>query len=185
MSACLPNADPVHKVSIISRGQAAGYTLKLPDVEKHLHQRAEFIDDLAVMLAGNVAEREVFNEVTTGAQNDFRQATKLARKMVTEFGMSELGMRTYGQKEELIFLGREISEQRDYSEKVAEGIDAAVDKFLKQAAETAKKLVHKMRPALDAIVVALLEKETLEQDEFAALVKPFLAAPARVTTASE
>jgi cell division protease FtsH len=185
VSASLPNADPVHKVSIISRGQAAGYTLKLPDIEKHLHQRAEFIDDLAVMLAGNVAEREVFGDVTTGAQNDFRQATRLARKMVTEYGMSELGMRTYGQKEELIFLGREISEQRDYSEKVAEGIDAAVDKFLKQAAETAKKTIHKMRPALDAIVTALLEKETLEQEEFAALVKPFLVAPAKVTAHTE
>jgi cell division protease FtsH len=181
VSASLPNADPVHKVSIISRGQAAGYTLKLPDIEKHLHQRAEFVDDLAVMLAGNIAEREVFGDVTTGAQNDFRQATRLARKMVTEYGMSELGMRTYGQKEELIFLGREISEQRDYSEKVAEGIDAAVDKFLKQAAETAKRIIHKARPALDAIVAALLEKETLEQEEFAALVKPFLAAPIRVT----
>jgi cell division protease FtsH len=185
VSASLPNADPVHKVSIISRGQAAGYTLKLPDIEKHLHQRAEFIDDLAVMLAGNIAEREVFGDVTTGAQNDFRQATRLARKMVTEYGMSELGMRTYGQKEELIFLGREISEQRDYSEKVAEGIDAAVDKFLKQAAETAKKTIHKMRPALDAIVTALLEKETLEQEEFATLVKPFLPAPVRVTDHSE
>ncbi len=184
VSASLPHADPVHKVSIISRGQAAGYTLKLPDIEKHLHQRAEFIDDLAVMLAGNVAEREVFGDVTTGAQNDFRQATRLARQMVTEYGMSELGMRTYGQKEELIFLGREISEQRDYSEKVAEGIDAAVDKFLKQAAETAKKTIHKMRPALDAIVNALLEKETLEQDEFAALVKPFLPAPIKVQTES-
>ena len=185
VSASLPHADPVHKVSIISRGQAAGYTLKLPDIEKHLHQRAEFLDDLAVMLAGNIAEREVFGDVTTGAQNDFRQATRLARKMVTEYGMSELGMRTYGQKEELIFLGREISEQRDYSEKVAEGIDAAVDKFLKQAAETAKKIIHKTRPALDAIVATLLEKETLEQEEFAALVKPFLAAPARVTDHSE
>ncbi len=184
VSACLPNADPVHKVSIISRGQAAGYTLKLPDIEKHLHQRAEFIDDLAVMLAGNVAEREVFGDVTTGAQNDFRQATRLARKMVTEYGMSELGMRTYGQKEELIFLGREISEQRDYSEKVAEGIDAAVDKFLKQAAETAKKTIHKMRPALDAIVVALLEKETLEQEEFATLVKQFQVVPAKAQTES-
>ncbi len=185
VAASLPHADPVHKVSIISRGQAAGYTLKLPEIEKHLHSRAEFIDDLAVMLAGNVAEREIFGDVTTGAQNDFRQATRLARKMVTEYGMSELGLRTYGQKEELIFLGREITEQRDYSEKVAEGIDAAVDKFLKQAAETAKKTVRKMRPALDAIVSTLLEKETLEQEEFAAIVKPFLAAPARVTAPSE
>lgn len=180
LAAALPHADPVHKVSIISRGQAAGYTLKLPEVEKHLHSRAEFIDDLAVMLAGNVAEREVFGDVTTGASNDFRQATRLARKMVTEFGMSELGMRAYGNKEEMIFLGREISEQRDYSEKVAEGIDAAVDKFLKQGAETAKKIIKKMRPALDAIVSTLLEKETLEQEEFAAIVKPFL--PVRVTS---
>ncbi len=185
VAASLPHADPVHKVSIISRGQAAGYTLKLPETEKHLHRRAEFIDDLAVMLAGNVAEREVFGDVTTGAQNDFRQATRLARKMVTEFGMSELGLRAYGQKDELIFLGREITEQRDYSEKVAESIDAAVDKFLKQAAETAKKIVRKTRPTLDAIVATLLEKETLEQEEFAAIVQRFRAAPVRVTGGEE
>ena len=182
VAASLPHADPVHKVSIISRGQAAGYTLKLPEIEKHLHHRAEFIDDLAVMLAGNVAEREVFGDVTTGAQNDFRQATHLARQMVTEFGMSDLGLRSYGRKEELIFLGREISEQRDYSEKIAEAIDVAVDKFLKQGAETAKKIIKHARPALNGIVSALLEKETLEQDEFAALVKQFQPAAVRVTT---
>ncbi|MFA6043014.1 MAG: ATP-dependent zinc metalloprotease FtsH [Patescibacteria group bacterium] len=174
VSASLPNADPVHKVSIISRGQAAGYTLKLPEFEKKLHSKAEFIDDLAVMLAGQVAEQEVFGDITTGARNDLQQATRLARKLVTEFGMSELGSRTYGNKEEMIFLGREITEQRDYSEKVAENIDAAVDKFLKHGHETAKKIVQKSRPALDAIVAKLLEKETLEQEEFAALVKPFL-----------
>jgi cell division protease FtsH len=145
----------------------------------------KFIDDLAVMLAGQVAEKEVFGDITTGAQNDLKQATRLARKLVTEYGMSDLGARTFGNKEELIFLGREITEQRDYSEKIAEAIDDAVDGFLKHAYDTAKKAVRKLRPALDAIVVKLLEKETLEKEEFAALVKPYLPIPVRVSSREE
>ncbi|MFA6588334.1 MAG: ATP-dependent zinc metalloprotease FtsH [Patescibacteria group bacterium] len=180
VTAALPNTDPVHKISIISRGQAAGYTLKLPETDKHLHPRKEFIDDLAVMLAGQTAEKEIFGDVTTGAQNDLRQATALARKLVMDYGMSDLGARTYGTKEEMIFLGREISEQRDYSEKVAEAIDLTVDKFLKQAGETAKKTIKKYRAALDTIVNALIDHETIEQEEFANLVKQFL--PVKVKT---
>ncbi|MDP3985183.1 MAG: ATP-dependent zinc metalloprotease FtsH [bacterium] len=167
----LPNADPVHKVSIISRGQAAGYTLKLPSEDKHLHRRAEFIDDLAVMLGGYVAEKEIFEDVTTGASNDLRQATRLARKLITEFGMSEhLGPRTFGEREELIFLGREISEQRDYSEKVAEQIDGEISGFINTAMETARSLIRKERAKMDTIVNVLLEKETIEQDEFLTLL---------------
>ncbi|RJO59666.1 ATP-dependent metallopeptidase FtsH/Yme1/Tma family protein [Candidatus Parcubacteria bacterium] len=180
VAAALPHTDPVHKVSIISRGQAAGYTLKLPETDKHLHPRKEFLDDLAVMLAGQVAEREIFGDITTGAQNDLRQATRLARKLVTDYGMSELGARTFGMKDDLIFLGREITEQRDYSEKIAEAIDAAVDRFLKQAAETAKKVIRKYREALDAIVSALLDHETIEQEEFADLTKKFLPVKVKV-----
>jgi len=180
VSAALPNTDPVHKISIISRGQAAGYTLKLPEFDKHLHPRKEFLDDLAVMLAGQVAEKEIFGDITTGAQNDLRQATALARKLVMDYGMSDLGARTYGTKEEMIFLGREISEQRDYSEKIAESIDLAVDKFLKQALETAKKIIKKYHTALDAIVKALIDHETIEQEEFANLIKQFL--PVRIKT---
>ncbi len=167
----LPNADPVHKVSIISRGQAAGYTLKLPLEDKYMHPKSEFVDDLAVMLAGHAAEKEIFGEVTTGAQSDLRRATKLARKLVTEFGMSEkLGPRTFGLKEELIFLGREISEQRDYSEKVAQTIDEEVSHFLNSAYKVAQKLIRDKSDKLELIAKTLVEKEVLEREEFDTLM---------------
>jgi cell division protease FtsH len=166
----LPNADPVHKISIISRGRAAGYTLKLPLEDKHLRSQSEFYDELAVMLAGFVTEKEVFGEVTTGASNDLKQATLLARELVTEYGMSDvLGPRTFGQKEEMIFLGKEIHERRDYSEKVAETIDKEVTKLISTASQTAKETIVKNRKTLDKIAKTLLEKETLEKNEFAAL----------------
>lgn len=168
----LPNTDPVRKVSIVARGQVGGYTLKFPSEDKYMHSKSEFVDDLAVMLAGHATEKEVFKDVTTGAQNDLKQATTIARKLVTEYGMSEaLGPRTFGLKEELIFLGREISEQRDYGEKIATLIDQEVSKFLKMAYETALKIIKKMKPKLHEISAALIKKETLEQKEFEALVK--------------
>jgi len=118
----LPNADPVHKISIIARGMIGGWTRFLPTEDRHLWTKSQFDDRLAVSLGGRVAEEITFGEITTGAQNDLEEATKLARKMVTQYGMSEkLGPRTFGQKQELVFLGREISEQRDYGEKVAQG----------------------------------------------------------------
>lgn len=167
----LPQADPVHKVSIISRGRVAGYTLKLPSEDKYMHPKSEFIADLSVMLAGHAAETEVFGEVTTGAQNDLKQATKLARQLVTEFGMSEkMGPRTFGQKEELIFLGREISEQRDYSEKVAQMIDEEVSHFLKTAYQTAAVLLKKKRIKLDQLATELIKKEVLERQAFETLM---------------
>jgi len=166
----LPNADPVHKVSIISRGRAAGYTLKLPIEDKHLHSRGEFIDDLAVLLAGHASEKEIFGEVTTGASNDLQRATELARRLVTQFGMSDtLGPRTFGEKEELVFLGREIKEQKNYSEKTAEAIDKEINKLISNAYKTAKEVLTKMRHKLDEIANTLVEKETLEQDEFEAI----------------
>lgn len=166
----LPNADPVHKVSIISRGRAAGYTLKLPIEDKHLHTRSEFIDDLAVFLAGHTAEKEIFGEVTTGASSDLRQATRLARQLITEFGMSDkLGPRTFGEKEEMIFLGREIHEQRDYSEKVAETIDQEINHLISDATKTALEIIHKKKHKLEEIVQKLLAKETLEKEEFEAI----------------
>ncbi len=168
----LPHADPVHKVSIISRGRAAGYTLKLPIEDKHLHSRSEFIDDLAVMLAGHTVEKEIFGEVTTGASNDLRVATRLARRLITEFGMSEkLGARTFGEKEEMIFLGREIHEQRDYSEKVAETIDQEIGHLLSDAAKTALEIIRKKKDKLEEIVKILLEKETIEKEAFEAIFK--------------
>jgi cell division protease FtsH len=166
----LPHADPVQKVSIISRGRAAGYTLKLPTEDKHLRSRSEFIDDLAVLLAGHTVEKEMFGEVTTGATSDLKQATMLARKLVTEYGMSEnLLPRTYGDREELIFLGKEIHEQRDYSEKTAELIDKEINQLISNAIKTARELIRKKREKLEEIVKLLLEKETIEKEEFEAI----------------
>jgi len=168
----LPHADPVHKVSIISRGMAAGYTIKLPIRDKYLHSKSEFLDDLAILLAGWAAEKEIFKDTTTGANNDLKQATRLARELVTKYGMSEaLGPRTFGEKEELIFLGREIHEQRDYSEKIAQKIDEEVGKFINNAYLRAKGMIIKMKPTLERIVKVLLEKETLEREEFEAFFK--------------
>ncbi len=167
----LPHTDPVHKISIISRGRAGGYTLKLPLEDKHYHAKSELVENLAVMLAGQVAEKEIFGDITTGASNDLKQATQLARKIVTQYGMSELlGPRTFGEKEEMVFLGREITEHRDYSESVAEMIDREVSKFLKKAYSTALTIIQTMRPKLEEIVAKLIEKETLEKEEFEAIV---------------
>ena len=166
----LAGADPVQKVSIISRGRAAGYTLKMPEHDKNFHSRSEFIDELAVLLAGYTAEKEIFGDITTGASNDLKVATKLAKRLITEYGMSEaLGARTFGDREELIFLGREITEQRDYSEKVAEAIDKEISLLIGDAVKTAREVIKKMRPKMEEIVRILLEKETIERDEFEAI----------------
>lgn len=172
VSHLLPGADPVHKISIVSRGPAAGYTLKLPAKEKYFHKKSEFIDELAVLLAGFAAEKIIFGEVTTGATNDLRHATDLARRIITEYGMSDqLGPRTFGKKEELIFLGREISEHRDYSEKTAEIIDKEVSTLIQNALKTAYQTIKHHQTKLEEIVKALLVKESLEKDEFEALFK--------------
>ncbi|MBI2415559.1 MAG: ATP-dependent metallopeptidase FtsH/Yme1/Tma family protein [Candidatus Kerfeldbacteria bacterium] len=164
-------ADPVHKVSIIARGRAGGYTLKLPEHDKHLHTKQEFLADLAVMLGGRVAEEEFFQKITTGASDDLEKATKLARRLVTQYGMSDdLGPRTFGHREELVFLGREISEKRDYSEETAERIDQAVDKLIKQAYHLARHLIQQHKDKLTNVAEVLIEKETLEREQFEALV---------------
>ena len=166
----LPHADPVQKVSIVSRGRAAGYTLKMPIRDKYLKPRSEFIDELAVLLAGHVTEKEIFGEVTTGASNDLREATKITRQLIMQYGMSEvLGPRTFGKREELIFLGKEITEQRDYSEKVAETIDQEINKLIADAIKTASGIIKKHRDKLEDIVKALMEKETLEKEAFEAI----------------
>lgn len=166
----LPHVDPVRKVSIIARGSAAGFTLKLPTEDKKLHTRSEFIEDLAMMLGGRIAEEIVFNEITTGASNDLRQVTRLSKRLISDFGMSAaLGLRTFGHKEDLVFLGREIHEQRDYSEKSAELIDNEIHRLVTEAAETARRILTDKRPLLDKIAATLMEKETLEADEFEAL----------------
>ncbi len=166
----LENSDPVHKVSIISRGSAGGYTLKLPSEDRRLHKRAEFIDDMAVMLGGFVAEKETFGDVTTGASDDLKKCTRLARELVMRYGMSEtLGPRVFGESQEMVFLGKEIHEQRNYSEKTAEAIDAEIDKFVSGAMETARDIIRKEKHHLDNIVKHLLEKEVLEKEEFEAI----------------
>jgi cell division protease FtsH len=172
----LPNTDAVHKVSIIARGSAGGYTLKLPSVDRHMHSKTEYIEELAVLLAGHFSEKEIFGEVTTGATSDLRRATSLARRLITDFGMSDiLGPRTFGQKEEMIFLGREIHEQRDYSEKVAEKIDEEINNFITAAGKVAVKVIQEKKEYLEKIVVELLEKETIEKDVFESIVGPKVA----------
>ncbi|MFA6388628.1 MAG: AAA family ATPase, partial [Patescibacteria group bacterium] len=164
-------ADPVHKISIVSRGRMGGFTLKLPEHDKHLHTRSEFLADLAVMLGGRVAEEEIFHEITTGASNDLEKATKLARQIVTQYGMSEeLGPRTFGKREEMVFLGREISEQRDYSDDTAKKIDLAVTKLVQTAHARAKTIIKEQPVLLEAIATTLIAKETLERAEFEQLM---------------
>lgn len=169
----LPNADPVHKVSIISRGAAGGYTLKAPLEDRHMYAKSDFISEIAVLLAGHLVEKKIFHEVTTGATSDLRRATAVARRLVTDYGMSEyLGPRTFGEKEEMIFLGREIHEQRDYSEKVAEKIDLEISNFINQGIDKAQEIIDTQGEKLELIVTALLEKETLEKQEFEEIVGP-------------
>lgn len=162
----LPNADPVHKISIIARGMMGGWTRFLPTEDRHLWTKSQFDDRLAVSLGGRAAEEITFGEVSTGAQNDLEQATRLARKMVTEFGMSEkLGPRTFGQRQDLVFLGREISEQRDYGEKVAQEIDEEVHSLIQRAHNTAKKILTEHKAKLKEIAEQLITRETLEEAE--------------------
>jgi len=169
----LASIDPVQKISIIARGQAGGYTLKLPLEDKHMYSKTEYVEEIAVLLAGYVTEQETFGEVTTGATSDLRRATGLARKLITDYGMSDtLGPRTYGDKEEMIFLGREIHEQRDYSEKVAEQIDKEISAFIDMAVHRAKGIVKTKHELLEKIVAELLTKETLEKEEFEKIIGP-------------
>lgn len=167
----LPNTDPIQKISIIPRGQAGGYTLKVPLEDKHMHTKLEYTEEIAVLLAGYVTEKEIFGDVTTGATSDLRRATKLARKLITDYGMSEtLGPRTFGEKEEMIFLGREIHEQRDYSEKVAEKIDKEISTFIDHAVHEAKGIINRESKLLEKIVDVLMKKENIEKEAFEKIV---------------
>jgi cell division protease FtsH len=170
IGALLPNADPIQKVSIIARGQAGGYTLSAPTEDVSLHSRAYFIDELATLLGGHVSEQKFMGDVTTGPSNDLQRATHMARAMVTRYGMSTLGPRTFGKKEEMVFLGREISEERDYSDHTAEAIDAEVSRYIGDAYKTAERILTEKEDVLKKIVVELLEKETIERDEFNKIV---------------
>ncbi len=166
----ISEADPVQKVTIVGRGQAGGVTWFRPDEDRMLMSRKKFMATLAYALGGRLAEEAVFDDITSGASNDLEQVTRMARMMVTRLGMSdEMGLMTYGQKEELVFLGREISEQRDYSDAIAEKIDAEVRKLVDEAYQTAKSILQKYRKELDDVANALLEKESISRAEFEAI----------------
>jgi cell division protease FtsH len=167
----LPNCDPIHKVSIVARGMHLGYTIALPEQDRYLYTQDKFEDEIAGMLAGRAAEELVFDERWTGAQDDLEEATKLARKMVTAYGMSrKLGPLTFGDRDELVFLGRGISEQRNYSEEVAEEIDQEVRRIIEEAYSRARAVLVTYRDKLEAIAQRLIEIETIEKEEFQVLV---------------
>jgi cell division protease FtsH len=164
----LPEADTVHKISIIARGQAGGYTLILPDNDRTLVSRKKILADMVSLLGGRAAEEIVFSDITSGASNDLERVTKLAREMVTRLGMSsELGPMVYGKKDEMVFLGKEFTEQRDYSESVAEKIDQEVKELVIAAYERAKDILLEHREVLDTLAEKLLEQETVDAKELA------------------
>src|SRR3989338_3892579 len=167
VAASLPDSDPVHKISIVARGRAAGYTLKLPVEDRRLYSRSKFLADMAVALGGYVSEKIVFDELTTGAADDLQRGSDLARRLVTQYGMSEkLGPITFGDRQELIFLGREIAQEKNYSEEVAAQIDKEVARFIGNAFKTAEKIITEKREKLNLIARTLIEKETIEREEF-------------------
>jgi len=170
VSSSLPDSEPVRKISIISRGMAAGYTLKTPVEEKKLLTKDNFISEIAMLLGGLVAERMIFGQSSTGASNDLRKASNLARKMVKEYGMSSLGAITFGEKEELAFLGQEFEGQRNYSEEVASKIDVEVAQIIKDGENLAIKTLTDKRSILDKVALRLIEKETIEKEEYEKLV---------------
>ncbi len=173
VSSFLPGAEPVRKISIIARGMAAGYTLKVPSEERKLKTKNEFLSEMATLLGGYCAEKIKFGDVTTGASNDLKKVSDLARSLVKEYGMSSLGPIAFGEKEELVFLGKEITEERNYSEKVAAEIDKEVEKFIKWAEKKATEVLTKNKKLLDKIANILIEKETIEKEEFEAILKDF------------
>lgn len=174
----LPNADPVHKISIVARGMMGGWTRFLPSEERHLETYERFKDMMIISLAGRAAEQVVFGELTTGAQNDLERVTKIARRMITEFGMSQkLGPRTFGKREELVFLGKEIHEQQNYSDKIAEEIDEEVEGLVKEAYTKAFEIMTQNRPRLKYVADYLIEKETIDDSTFEKLLNDPLPAP--------
>ncbi|HEX2031643.1 MAG TPA: ATP-dependent zinc metalloprotease FtsH [Actinomycetota bacterium] len=167
----LPNSDPVHKISVIPRGRALGYTLTLPTEDKFLVTRQELIDELAMLLGGRVAEEMVFGDITTGAQNDLERATKISRQMVTEYGMSDtLGPLTLGQKQGEVFLGRDFAAHPDYSDQVAFEIDSEVRRLIDEAHDEALDILKAERKKLDEIAAALIERETIDKEDLVKLL---------------
>jgi cell division protease FtsH len=176
----LPNTDPVHKISVIPRGRALGYTLTLPEEDKFLMTREELSDELAMLLGGRVAEELIVGDITTGAANDIERATKVAKQMVTEYGMSDtIGPLTLGQKQHEVFLGRDFQTQPDYSDQVAFEIDNEIRHLIDRAHDEALEILEQRRPKLDEIAAALIEKETLEKEELIEILKDIEKRPQR------
>jgi cell division protease FtsH len=176
----LPNADPVHKITIIQRGRALGYTMTLPMEDKFLVTRRELVDELAMLLGGRVAEELIFGDITTGAQNDLDRATKIARQMVTEFGMSDLlGPLTLGQKQGEVFLGRDFASHPDYSDQVAFEIDQEIRRLIDEAHDEALEILQEHRPHLDRLADVLIERETIDKDELIELLDGLVKRPQR------
>ena len=175
VAAALPNTDPVHKITILPRGRALGYTMVLPESDKYSTTRSEMLDQLAYMLGGRAAEEMIFHDPTTGASNDIEKATSVARKMVTQYGMSErLGAIRYGQENGEVFMGRDMGHARDYSEDVAAIIDEEVRAFIDVAHHEAYEILETNRDVLDALVLELLEKETLGREQIAQIFEPLV-----------
>lgn len=168
------HCDPVRKVSVISRGSAGGYTLKMPIEDRYYHTLAQFRDELAMMLGGYVVEKTIFGDgmISTGPSSDLKNATQVAQGMVTRYGMSALGTRTFGDHQETVFLSGGFPEQKDYSEKTAEAIDKEVSSFLAEAEKRAKEVVDGHREKLEEMVRELMEKETLEQEDIERILGP-------------
>jgi len=168
----LPHTDPVHKVSIIPRGRAGGYTLMLPEEDRYYMTRSELLDRVSTLLAGRVAEKLVFNEISTGAQNDLERATSIVRQMIMEYGMSEvLGPITLGKKHDQVFLGRDLARDRDFSEEIAKAIDQEIRRIIDMCYQRAQEILETNRDKLEVIAEELLRKETLDAKEIEALVK--------------
>ena len=171
VSSVLKNADPVHKVSVVSRGRAAGYTLKLPLEERHLYSKAHFLDEISVALGGYLAEKMIFGDITTGASDDLRHAMEIARALVMKYGMSEaIGPVAWGGRSEPIFLGKDFMAEKNYSEEVAKEIDTEITKIITASQETAKEVLLKHKELLEDIADTLIEKETIENEEFNAII---------------
>ncbi len=171
VSSVLKHADPVHKVSVVSRGRAAGYTLKLPLEERHLYSKAHFLDEISVALGGYLAEKMIFGDITTGASDDLRHAMEIARALVMKYGMSEtIGPVAWGGRSEPIFLGKDFMAEKNYSEAVAKEIDAEITKVITASQEAAKDALLKHKELLGDIANTLIEKETIENEEFNAII---------------
>ncbi len=177
VSSFLPNAEPVRKISIVARGQAGGYTIKIPSEETRIKRKSEFVSEMAVLLGGYVTEKIIFKEVSTGAVNDLERASTYARKLVKEFGMSSLGPVHFRGEREHVFLGREMGEEKNYSEETAAKIDHEIFVFIKEAVKKAEDIVIKNKKVLEKVATTLIEKETLEREEYEKLISKKTTSP--------